>query len=90
MQNHNNLGILEAVVPVPLCSVPVPNAFCKGVPVPLVSVLVLIGFCWVVLVSPCFSIGTALNFCTEMLILHLFGTNSLHTTSIIHNTSKSA
>ena len=62
MQNHNNLGILEAVVPIQLCSVPVPNAFCKGVLVPLVSVLVPIGFCWVVPVPPCFGTGTASKF----------------------------
>ena len=32
-------GLLETMVPVPLCLVPVPNTFCKLVPVPLVLVV---------------------------------------------------
>ena len=38
-------GLPEAMVPVPLCLVSVPNLFCKWVPVPLVLVSVPIWFC---------------------------------------------
>ena len=37
--------LLEAMVPVPLCLVPVPNLFYKWVPVALVLVPVPIWFC---------------------------------------------
>ena len=48
MRIYQNLGILEAVVPVPLCLVPKPNTFCMVVPVPLVLVPVPNGFYMVV------------------------------------------
>ena len=88
MQNYTNLGILGSVVLVPLCSVLVPNTFCKVVPVPLVSVPVLIGFCWVVPVPPYFGTGTSSKFLPRNANFASFGTNSPHTTSPFLNTSR--
>ena len=74
-------GILDIVVPIQLCLVPLPNTFCMVVPVPN-------GFCMVVPVPPCFGTGTTSWFFPEMLLFALFGTIFLHTTSPFHNTSK--
>ena len=88
MRNHQNMGILGSVVPVPLCLVPVPNTFYMVVPVPLVSVPVPVRFYWVVPLPPYFGTGTTSWFCPELLLFALFGTNSPHTTSPFHNTSR--
>ena len=88
IQNYKNMGILDTVVPVPLCSVPVPYTLCMVVPVPLVSVPVPIGFCMVVPIPPCFGTGTTSKFLPINANFASFGTNSLHTISLTHNTSK--
>ena len=98
MRNYKNLGILDTVVPVPLCLVSVPNTFCMVVPVPntfcmvvpvsLLSVPVPNGFCWVVPVPPCFGTSTTSWFLPRNANFASFGTNSLHTTSPFHNTSR--
>ena len=81
-------GLLNSVVPVPLCLVSVPNTFCMVVPVPLILVLVPNGFYMVVLVPPCFGTGTTSWFLPRNADFASFGTNFLHTTSLIHNTSR--
>ena len=88
MKNYSNLGILGSVVPVPLCSVPLPNTFCKVVPVPLVSVPVPIGFSWVVPVPPCFGTGTTSKLLPRNANFASFVSNSPHTTSSFLNTSR--
>ena len=54
MQKDQNPGLQELVVPVPLCSVPVPNRFLRVAPVPLWVAPVPL---WVVPVPFCFCIS---------------------------------
>ena len=58
------------------------------VPVQLVHVLVQFCFWWVVPVQHCSCTGTTSIFCPDFVISLTFDANSLHITSIIHNTSK--
>ena len=60
----------------------------QGVPVHPQSVPVHFGFWWGVPVHYCSCTGTLSENCPDFVIFPTFDANSLHTTSIIHNTSK--
>ena len=60
----------------------------QGVLVQLVHVLVQFCFWWGVAVQHCSCTGTTSIFCPDFVISPTFDANSLPTTSIIHNTSK--
>ena len=80
-QKHSILGILGTHVPVHPEHVPIHVAFCW-------HVLVHVGFWWGVSVHPCTCTGTPSEICPDFSIFVTFDTNSLHTTSIIHITSR--
>ena len=101
-QKHSILGILGTHVPVHPEHVlvhpehvPVHIAFCWGVPVHPEHVPVHFGLWWGVPVHPCTCTGTPLYMyrytfrnLPRFFYFPTFDTNSLHTTSIIHNTSR--
>ena len=94
-QKHSILGILGSHVPVHPRHVSVHVAFCWHVPVHVEHVLVHVqhvpvhvDFWWGVPVHPYTCTGTPSKICPDFAIFATFDTNSLHTTSIIHITSR--
>ena len=101
IQKHSILGILGSHVLVHPRHVPVHVAFCWHVPVHVAfcwHVPVHVAFCWHVPVHVGLWWGVPVHLCTctgtpseilpRFVIFSTFATNSLHTTSIIHNTSR--
>ena len=88
IQKYNILGIVGTPILVHLEPVLVQVAFCWPVPVQVGPVPVQVGLWWAVPVQPCTCTGTPSGICPELFLFVTFGTISLHTTSIIHNTSK--
>ena len=88
IQKHSILGILGTHVPAHPGPVPVHVAFCWHVSVHVGHVPVHVGLWWGVPVHPCTCTGTPSEICPNLIFLPTFTTNSLHTTSIIHNTSR--
>ena len=75
-------------IPVHPRHVPVHVALCWHVPVHVEHVPVHVAFWWGVPVHPCTCTGTPSKICPDFAIFATFDTNSLHTTSIIHITSR--
>ena len=88
IQKHSILGIFGTHVSVHPEHVPVHVAFWWGVPVHPEHVPVHFGHWWGVPVHPCTCTGTPSKICPDLIFLPTFDNISLHTTSIIHNTSK--